>query len=56
MANENTNIEEEKAFASTERPSADRIPGLTATMEIAGVESIPDVNPDRVILGFSRES
>lgn len=31
------------------------MPGLTATMEIAGVESIPGVNPDKTILGFSRE-
>lgn len=31
------------------------MPGLTATMEIAGAESIPGANPDPIILGFSRE-
>ena len=31
------------------------MPGLTATMEIAGAESIPGANPDKIILGFARE-
>lgn len=34
---------------------ATEMPGLTATMEIAGVESIPNTNPDKIILGFARE-
>lgn len=57
MANEpiNANIEEE-AFAATEKPTATPIPGLTATMEIAGAESIPGAQPDKIVLGFSRES
>lgn len=32
-----------------------KMPGLTATMEIAGAESIPNANPDKIILGFARE-
>lgn len=31
------------------------LPGLTATMEIAGAESIPGACPDSVTLGYSRE-
>lgn len=57
MANEpiNANMEEE-AFAATEKPTATPMPGLTATMEIAGAESIPGAQPDKIVLGFSRES
>ena len=29
--------------------------GLTATMEVAGVESIPNVKTDKVVLGYSRD-
>lgn len=29
--------------------------GLTAAMEIAGVESIPGAKPDKIVLGFSRD-
>ena len=29
--------------------------GLTATMEIAGVESIPGAQPDIITLGYSME-
>ena len=51
-----TNVEEveEKISVSAEEPTA--MPGLTATMEIAGVESIAGAQPDKIILGFSRES
>ena len=31
------------------------LPGLTATMEIAGAESIPGAHPENVTLGYSRE-
>lgn len=31
------------------------MPGLTATMEVAGVESIPNVKTDKVVLGYSRD-
>lgn len=31
------------------------MPGLTATMEVAGVESIPNVKTDRVVLGYSKD-
>lgn len=31
------------------------LPGLTATMEIAGVESIPNVDPGTIVLGFARD-
>lgn len=50
MENEtNKDLERNESTKTTE------LPGLTATMEIAGVESIPGANPDRIVLGFARE-
>ena len=54
MAKENTTSTSE-ATTVPETPAATPMPGLTATMEIAGAESIPGANPDRVVLGFARE-
>ena len=31
------------------------MPGLTAAMEVAGVESIPNATPTRIVLGISKE-
>lgn len=51
MAPENKEVAEVEVAEST--PT--EMPGLTASMEIAGVESIPGVDPGRIILGFSKE-
>lgn len=54
MAKENTTNTTE-ATTVPETPAVTPMPGLTATMEIAGAESIPGATPDKVILGFARE-
>jgi hypothetical protein len=38
-----------------EQEDSTELPGLTAAMEVAGVESIPGAKPDKIVLGFSRE-
>lgn len=38
-----------------EREKPTPMPGLTATMEVAGAESIPDARPARIVLGISKE-
>ena len=45
--------EQEEPKTSGEAPTP--LPGLTATMEIAGAESIPNAKPRRIMLGFSRD-
>lgn len=45
--------EKNETVPSGETPTP--LPGLTATMEIAGAESIPNATPRRIVLGFTRE-
>lgn len=51
MSQENKEVVETEVTEST--PT--EMPGLTASMEVAGVESIPGVDPGRIVLGFSKE-
>lgn len=51
--NKEKNTLENTGGVVEEKPTA--MPGLTAAMEVAGVESIPNTQYNGVVLGFSRE-
>lgn len=53
MPENNENVFPENGGTVEEKPVT--MPGLTATMEVAGVESIPNTQHSGVVLGFSRE-
>lgn len=48
-----TPIDEKETMNEENKPMA--MPGLTAAMEVAGVESIPNATPARIVLGISKE-
>lgn len=57
MAETNETTEEMEIPEVNEEPVAEPtvMEGVTATMEVAGIESIPDIEPGRIVLGFARD-